>query len=146
MDLLPSLSKRKSLFVTIPHNFLDLFIIGIPPMLFFFIDSLASDTFESNVRVTGSNIMPDSALLTNLTLLACFSIDMFLWRTPIPPSLASAIAILLSVTVSIAAEITGIFNGIFLEKLVLISTSLGKTSEYFGTRSTSSNVRPSWIL
>ena len=44
------------------------------------------------------------------------------------------------------AEMTGIFRGIFLENLVFISTSLGKTLEYFGTSNTSSNVRPSKIL
>jgi hypothetical protein len=40
-----------------------------------------------------------------------------------------AMAILLSVTVSIAAEIIGIFKGIFLLNLDLIETSLGRISE-----------------
>ena len=40
---------------------------------------------------------------------------MFLCKTPIPPSCAIAIAILDSVTVSIAAATIGIFKVIFLE-------------------------------
>jgi hypothetical protein len=67
---------------------------------------------------------------------------MFLCKTPIPPSRAIAIAILLSVTVSIAAEIIGILRGMFLLNLDLIETSLGKVSEYAGTNSTSSYVKP----
>ena len=54
---------------------------------------------------------------------------MFLCSTPIPPSLAMAMAIWLSVTVSIAAEIMGIFKEIFRVNLVLILTSLGRVSE-----------------
>ena len=49
-----------------------------------------------------------------------------------------AIAIFDSVTVSIAAEITGIFKVIFLVNFVEISTICGSTSEYAGTTKTSS--------
>jgi hypothetical protein len=63
---------------------------------------------------------------------------------PAPP-LAKAIAILDSVTVSIAAEIMGMFNFIFLVSQVETSTSWGKTSEYWGTKRTSSKVKPSKI-
>ncbi len=64
--------------------------------------------------------------------------------TPIPPSLAIAIAILLSVTVSMAAETIGMCSSIFLVKSVLVETSrLDLMSEYRGTRSTSSKVRAS---
>ena len=52
--------------------------------------------------------------------------------------MAIAMAILLSVTVSIAAETIGIFNEIFLENLEFIFTSRGKTLEYPGTSRTSS--------
>ena len=55
---------------------------------------------------------------------------MFLCKTPIPPSCAIAIANLDSVTVSIAADITGIFSDIFLVNLVEVFTVCGKTSEY----------------
>ena len=63
---------------------------------------------------------------------------MFLCKTPIPPSLAIAIAIALSVTVSIAAETIGTFKVMFLVNWVFIETSLGRTSEKAGTKSTSS--------
>ena len=42
----------------------------------------------SSLSVIGSNIIPLSDLLTFLTSLACLSIDMFLWITPIPPCCA----------------------------------------------------------
>ena len=64
----------------------------------------------------------------------------------IPPSLARAMAIEDSETVSIAAETIGILSLIFFEKYVEISTSLGKISEYEGTTKTSSNARPSEII
>ena len=70
----------------------------------------------------------------------------FLCRTPIPPSCAIAIAILLSVTVSMAAEIIGILIEMFFENFVLIDTSLGRILEKFGTSRTSSYVRPSPII
>ncbi len=52
-----------------------------------------------------------------------------------------AIAILHSVTVSIAAETMGILSSMFLENLVDISTCDGKTLECPGTSRTSSYVR-----
>jgi hypothetical protein len=60
-----------------------------------------------------------------------------------PPSRAIAIANVASVTVSIAAEIIGIFNEISLVSFVLIFTSRGSTCENAGSNSTSSNVNPS---
>ena len=108
-------SNRKSLLVTIPANLPEPSTMGIPPILNWRIFSLASCTRLSKGSVTGSMIMPDSALFTALTLRACSSIVMFLCNTPIPPSRAMAIAIWLSVTVSIAAEIIGVFSDIFLE-------------------------------
>ena len=51
-----------------------------------------------------------------------------------------AIAIALSVTVSIAADIIGILSPIFLVRLVEISTSAGRTADSAGIRSTSSKV------
>lgn len=65
---------------------------------------------------------------------------------PIPPSLAIAIAILDSVTVSIAADKIGMFNSKFFVSLVLSTTLLGTTSDFFGTNKTSSNVKPSNIF
>ena len=57
-----------------------------------------------------------------------------------PPSRASAIAILLSVTVSMAALNSGIFIAISFVSRVRISTFLGRIDDFCGTRSTSSNV------
>ena len=104
-------------------------IIGIPPILYFLILDLASETIAVSGRVTGSIIIPDSERFTALTLADCSSIVMFLCNTPIPPSRAIAIAILLSVTVSIAADIIGIFKGMFLLKRDFKETSRGRVSE-----------------
>ena len=60
-----------------------------------------------------------------------------------PPSLAMAMAILLSVTVSMAADTNGIFKVISLVSLVAVFTSRGRTSECLGMTRTSSNVSPS---
>ena len=60
-----------------------------------------------------------------------------------PPSLAMAIAILDSVTVSIAAVITGVLSVMVFVSFVVRSMSLGRTSDSAGIRSTSSKVRPS---
>ena len=65
-----SFSNLKSRLVTIPTNFPVFETIGIPPILYFFIEFLASITNESESNVTGSIIIPDSALLTNLTSFA----------------------------------------------------------------------------
>ncbi len=57
--------------------------------------------------VTGSTIIPDSLRLTRSTSSACRSMGKFLWMTPMPPCCAMAMARRLSVTVSIAAEQSG---------------------------------------
>ena len=64
---------------------------------------------------------------------------------PIPPSLAIAIAIFDSVTVSIPALIIGMFSLIFLVNLVSVLVCFGNISEKFGTSSISSNVNASPI-
>ena len=74
--------------------------------------------------------MPLSDLFTLSTILAWSSIDRFLCMTPMPPVLASAIAISLSVTVSIAALKIGIFSSISLVKRVFRLTSLGNTLDF----------------
>ena len=63
---------------------------------------------------------------------------------PIPPSLAIAIAIRESVTVSIAAVMIGVLRVIVLVSLVVRSIMLGVTSDFAGIRRTSSKVRPSF--
>ena len=67
IGLLSSFSNLKSLFVTIPFSLPLSDIIGIPPILYFFILLFACLTNAFNFKVTGSIIIPDSALLTNLT-------------------------------------------------------------------------------
>ena len=115
----------------------------MPPILFSFISRTASPIVASGLKVIGSNISPFSLRFTLRTWSACFSILMFLCKIPRPPSLARAMARAASVTVSMAALSIGTFNVIVLVSWVLITTSLGKTSEYAGCKSTSSNVKPS---
>jgi hypothetical protein len=62
---------------------------------------------------------------------------------PIPPSRAMVMAVLASVTESIAAERNGMFSSISRVSCVLVSTSLGRTSLYPGARRTSSKVSAS---
>jgi hypothetical protein len=56
------------------------------------------------------------------------------------PIISAAIASLASVTVSIAAEIMGVFRVIFLVSCVVKSTSLGRIEECAGTNKISSKV------
>ncbi len=54
-------------------------------------------------------------------------------------------AMSLSVTVSIAAEMSGMFRGIEFVRRVVVSTSAGRTADSAGIRRTSSKVRASGI-
>ena len=122
-------SKRKSRFVTMPTNLPSALMTGMPPMRCSRMMDSASLTVASRNRVMGSWIMPLSERLTFRTSDACWAIVMFLWITPIPPCRAIAMAIALPVTVSIAAEITGVLSMILREKGLPKVTSRGKTSE-----------------
>ena len=62
---------------------------------------------------------------------------------PIPPSRASAIASRASVTVSIAAETTGMLISIERVSRARVETSFGSTRDSAGTSRTSSKVSPS---
>ncbi len=75
----------------------------------------------------------------------CCSMDIFLWIIPMPPSRAMAIAILDSVTVSMAEVIMGVLSVISLVRLVLMSIMFGVTSLFAGISRTSSKVSPSLI-
>ena len=66
IGLLSSFSNLKSLFVTIPFSLPLSDIIGIPPILYFFMLFFASLTNAVDFNVTGSIIIPDSALFTSL--------------------------------------------------------------------------------
>ena len=71
------------------------------------------------------------------------SIERLRWTTPIPPTRASAIASRASVTVSIAADTTGIASSSSRVSRVRVETSFGSTSDSAGIRETSSKERPS---
>src|SRR5690625_6070081 len=64
------------------------------------------------------------------------------WITPIPPERAMAMAMRASVTVSIAADESGIASRMRRENWAEVSASEGMTSLLLGKRSTSSNVKP----
>ena len=107
---LRSVSNLKSRLVKIPTNLFVLSTIGIPPILFSFINFKASPIVAVTSSVMGSTIMPLSLRFTLRTCSACLSILMFLCKMPMPPSRASAIAKLASVTVSIAEDKIGTCN------------------------------------
>ena len=121
-------TNLKSLLVTIPIRFL-LSTIGTPDIPNRSVILLISETVEFALAVTGLFMTPLSYFFTNLTCLAWSSIDKFLCMIPIPPSLASVIAIFDSVTVSIAADTIGVFNSIDLVKKDDKFTFTGKISE-----------------
>ncbi len=87
----------------------------------------ASRTGASGGSVTGSTIMPDSERLTLSTSLTCSSIDRLRWTMPRPPSRARAIAIRASVTVSMAAERTGMAREIDFVSRVAVLAVAGST-------------------
>ena len=76
--------------------------------------------------VTGASTMPLSARFTRSTSRACSSGGRFLWRMPIPPSRAMVMAVLASVTESIAAERNGMFSSISRVSCVLVVDVLGE--------------------
>src|SRR5687768_14084527 len=90
--------------------------------------------------VTGSTIIPASLRLTRSTSCAWASMERFLWTTPMPPSWARAIASRASVTVSMAAESSGMLRVMPSHRVVRRLTSAGWTSEKPGTMRTSSKV------
>ena len=139
-----SVSNFKSRFVIIPTSFVPS-VIGTPEIRYFAIKSSASWMVCSGDNENGSVITPFSERFTLSTSSACSSIDMFLCIIPIPPCLAIAIAMRCSVTVSMLALISGIFNWILFVNRVRVSTSFAITSENAGTNKTSSNVIPSPI-
>ena len=84
--------------------------------------------------------MPLSKLLTCRTCSACSAGSRLRWITPMPPACAIAIAMPLSVTVSIAALRIGRLSAMSLVTRLRMSTSVGKTSDRAGCSSTSSKV------
>jgi hypothetical protein len=129
MGLSLSVSKRRSRLVKMPTSNPVSSTTGIPPILFSRMSWKASPTRALLCMVIGSMIMPLSALFTRRTCSACAAMVMFLWMIPMPPSRAMAMAIRYSVTVSIAAEMSGTLMRRFRVSLLEMSTSRGRTSE-----------------
>ena len=111
----------------------------------FFCSAMTWRTRMSGVTVMGSRSTPDSKRLTLATSAACSFGEKFLWMMPIPPSCAMAIARRASVTVSMAAETSGMFNSSLRVRRDFRETSRGRTREWAGRRRTSSKVSAFWI-
>jgi hypothetical protein len=75
--------------------------------------------------VIGLRIIPLSLRLTLSTSAAWRSTVMFLCNTPMPPARAIAMAISASVTVSMAAETSGMVREIVRVRRLLVDTSRG---------------------
>ena len=120
-------TNRRSRFVKIPTSFL-FFVTGTPEILYRRIISSAAAIVSSGEIVTGSTIIPLSLRFTLSISPACCSIVRFRWTTPIPPCCAIAIASRDSVTVSMAADISGVFSVIRLVSRVCVLTCVGTTS------------------
>ncbi len=99
--------------------------IGSPEILKRLIRLTASRSVASGESLIGLRIIPLSDRLTRSTSAACRSIDMFLCSTPMPPARAIAIAMSDSVTVSIAAAISGTLSSMPRVKRDFVLTSLG---------------------
>ncbi len=127
----------------LPSPFFGASTTGMPEIECAAISFSASSRLAEGWMVTGLRTIPDSYFFTVATWRACSSGWRLRCRTPMPPSCAMAMARRLSVTVSIADEMTGIFNEIVRVTRVDTSTWFGMTSEAAGTTSTSSNVRAS---
>ena len=139
-----AVSKRRSRLVTMPTT-LPLFTTGKPEILCSRCRAITSRTVCSGVTVIGSRSTPDSKRLTLATSAACPCAVRFLWTMPIPPSCAIAMASRASVTVSMAADTSGIFSSSLRLRRVFRETSRGRTREWAGRRRTSSKVSAFWI-
>src|SRR5213595_2354143 len=102
---------------------------GMPEILLSAIRRSASAKVSSGWIVTGLTTIPASNFLTLRTSACCCSIGMLRWMTPRPPACAIAIASAPSVTVSIAAEISGMPSSISRVMRVRVSVSAGSTLE-----------------
>ena len=100
--------------------------------------SSMSAMVASGPQVTGLVIMPASDRLTMSTCWACSSTDMFRCSTPTPPCRAMAMAMRASVTVSMAAETSGMRRVTFRLSRAEMSASPGRIAEWAGSSRTSS--------
>ncbi len=138
-----SLSNSRSRLVMIPTTRPSSPTTGRPLMEYSSRSAVAFPSDASGPTVIGSRIIALSARFTRSTWERCDSTDMFLWMIPIPPSRAAAMAISNSVTVSMAADTTGMASRMPRVNCEETSTSAGCTSARRGTSRTSSKVRAS---
>ena len=138
-----SVAKRTSRLVRMPTSLPLRSTTGMPEIWCCDISASASARVCSGWMVTGFTTMPNSNFLTLRTSLACASAVRFLWMTPMPPTWAMAIAMAASVTVSIAADISGMPSSMVRVSRVRTSVWLGRTAEAAGFRRTSSKVSAS---
>ena len=142
-----SRAKRTSRLVRMPTSFsLPGSTTGMPLIRCCCISSMASASVAPGLIVTGLMTMPDSYFFTVRTAAACSSMLRFLCTTPMPPACAMVMAMGASVTVSMAADISGIPTLMLREMRVLVWVSSGTTSERWGWSRTSSKVSASRIL
>ena len=121
-------SKRMSRCVTMPTSAAPR-TTGTPEMPCSAVSATSSRTVASGRMTMGSRMTPLSNFFTARTCRACASSGMFLWTTPSPPSCAKAMARPASVTVSMAAAMSGMFRSMPRVRRVRTSTSEGRTSE-----------------
>ena len=101
----------------------------MPLIWFIAISARASARVWSGWMVSGLTTMPDSNFFTIRTWAACSAMVRFLWMKPMPPCWAMVMAIMFSLTVSIAEEISGMFSAMVRVSLVAVSTAEGMISE-----------------
>ena len=131
-------TNRMSRLVMIPTSTPSESITGRPLIRYWPQSASTSATVASGEVVTGLVIMPDSLRLTRSTCSAWSEIERLRCSTPRPPSRAIAIAIRVSVTVSMALESSGVATLIRRVSRDMVSASLGMTSVCPGRSSTSS--------
>ena len=132
-------SNRRSRLVTMPTTRCPS-TTGRPEMRCCCVSAITSRTDIDGGIVIGSLTTPLSKRLTLATSPACRAGDMFLCTTPMPPSCAMAMASRASVTVSMAADTSGMLSAMLRVRRVLRETSRGTTRECAGTSRTSSKV------
>ena len=131
-------TKRMSRFVMMPTSVPASSITGRPEMRYCAQSLSTSSIVASGVVVIGSVIMPDSLRLTWSTIAAWSAMERFRCRMPRPPSRAIAIAMRASLTVSIAADSSGVATVMRRVTREDVSASDGMTSVCPGRSSTSS--------
>ncbi len=121
--------KRMSRLVRMPTRRPSSSVIGTPENLNRCISASASCSDALGRNVTGSVIIPLWLRFTRCTSAACRAISRLRWITPIPPWRAIAIAIGDSVTLSIAAETSGMASVMPAANVAVVSTASGSVSE-----------------